>query len=993
MVNNDVKGMMKAHGEKDTSSPLIISNCRLEGDGQSRGNFLHLVECAFGSGGLSISDTQIVNTSSSFSLKAVSGVKPIVVSRSAIVHGSLKVDSGVVTREDPLLIVDCTLNRFGMSSNNNSPDFLFVGTVFHTFPNTSTNELLRIAGPCFVIFQSCLFDECETRNGLIVCSNSVSLTMDACSVKECKTTGSSSSPFSLTDTAFQAYSCMFANLTGISSSMFAIKTNGSVLLEDCRFDLATSHKTDILFSKASPSLLNTSSVVGCTSNREISVTIDWRTFTVCPLFNVIQTPTAKTEIKLEAGTDENGNPIETMDTLWPTIQLLEADSSTLLLLSDGSFTENGILSIQTDVEIVGSGTESVHVTLDESPRPHTTLLTAELEVGAGANLTLRSMTLVPSSLSSPLVTMKEDGLLSVKNVVVREKQNRPKELFSLSAGTTRFSHSRFSSIAGSTALIVVSGTGSMSLSDTLFLTISRTHTESVNGSVQSGSCVDANMSGLILITFCKFGGCSSNGRAGAIDIVSNDTTSRVEMEGCKFDENPAGSELNEEAKGDDVVLKGFSDEQRTLNFTALNPSPHSLSSSMIPIHTFLRLTLSTFLRNDSTCHSRGPLQTCSVKLVSIITDFKYTEAMTPFSLRNVYSLHTLQWTAIRFTLSNGTLTRPFIDSTGRSTLFTRVTIDTDLSLNGVSFVRHIRSTNDGIFTWEHTSVTSVSLTTQPFLHLEGMRTLDLTSSLGKPIQNFNTSCDGSFQFAKKSNVTLSTLNVSSCSSKRGGFAFCHLCNVSLRQCEFSSCSAQHGGVIFVERDNAYRLSTDHDSRIYTFFSGCEATAMDENGVAVGRGGVIYVKGTTTAKTPLQLTFCTFDNNTAAFGNDVFVEKSVLGENGPDCLRGCKGESQSGWPHLEVEGITKEGSKDEWTRIATFIDYPQIQVRASGTDNTSCRFSNSACKTLTYYDVKRTDRAPDLEDRGQSSISVNLYKDQQFSLPFIGSRISITFTFI
>ncbi|KAK2947056.1 hypothetical protein BLNAU_18058 [Blattamonas nauphoetae] len=822
--------------------------------------------------------------------------------------------------------------------------------------------------------------------------------MDNCTLKRCQTTGSSSATFDLTHTAFKAYSCTFA-LTGMYLRMFLFKMNGSVLLEDCRFDLEPSNQADILFVTASSSLLNTSSVVGCTSNREISVTTGGYTFTVCPLFKVVETPTAKTEIKLDVETDENENPIETIDTLQPAIQTLKADSSTLFSLSDGSFTESEILSIQTDVEIVGNGTESVHVTLDESPRPHTTQLTAELEVEAGANLTLRSMTLLPSSPSSPLVAMKEDGLLSVKNVVVRVKQNRTKELFSLSAGTTRFSHSRFSSIAGSTALIVVSGNGSMSMSDTLFLTISRTHTESVNGSVQSGSCVDANMSGLILITFCKFGGCSSNGRAGAIDIVWNDTTSRVEMEGCQFDENSAESELNEEAKGDDVVLKGFSDEQLTINFTAIesfSELPFLIDDSHphVPAPHTLHFSKKAF---DMTLSWSSPNMFCEARLseltlqsllgsrlhnnvhTAIIADFIYTESMTPFSLSNAsvtltltspsllnftqtnnetfccllnasLSLNSLDLSfseltnttffvdedssislrSVRITLSNGTLTHPFIDSTGRSTIFRSVTINTDLTLNGVSFVRHVRSTNDGTFNWDYTSVTTVNVTTQPFLHLEGMRALDLTSS-GIPIQNIHSLCDGSFLFAKNSNITLSNYKVSSCSAQRGGFAFCHLCNVTLKASEFSSCSAQHGGVIFVELDNACRLSADETSRDPTIFMNCEATATDENGVAVGRGGVIFVNGATTAETPLYLTYCMFDNNSAAFGNDVFVAESVICDVGPDRLKGCRGQSLSDWPHLEVEGITKEENKDEWTRIATFIDYPPIQVRSSGTD--------------------------------------------------------------
>ncbi|KAK2944691.1 hypothetical protein BLNAU_20384 [Blattamonas nauphoetae] len=476
---------------EDTSSPPIICNCRLEGDGNSTGNCIYIRNCAFGSGGLSVTDTEIINTNSYFSLYSVSGVAPVVVSQSNLVNGTLMIEYNLVTQHDPLLVVDCTLNGFKVDLNTYSTDILFVGSIFHIMPTSYPTQLLKTAAHSFLLFHGCLFDGCETsRVGLITCQRSTSLTMDTCTMKECKTTGPNTSPFHLTDTAFKAYSCTFTNLTGMTSNLLTVETNGSVLLEDCRFDLESSTNADFRFITASPSLLNTSSVVDCTSNREIRVRTDGKTLTECPLFKVVQTQNTKTEITMEADADQNGNPVETNDIIWPEIQQLETGSSTILSLSDGPFTENQILSIQTDIEIVGNGTESVHLKLGESPRPHTTKLQVTLNVKAGANLTLRSMTLIPSSSSSSIVAMSKEGLLSVKNIVVCAQQDRTNELFTMSAGTSHFSQSRFSLITGSSALIVVSGTGSLFLSDTLFLTISRTLTIAVNESVQSGSCVE-----------------------------------------------------------------------------------------------------------------------------------------------------------------------------------------------------------------------------------------------------------------------------------------------------------------------------------------------------------------------------------------------------------------------------------------------------------------------------------------------------------------------
>ncbi|KAK2956325.1 hypothetical protein BLNAU_8692 [Blattamonas nauphoetae] len=350
-------GFINLHIFENTSSPVTISNYHLQGDGTSTGNCLDLRSCAFESGGLGISDTEIVNTNSLFKMYSVSGIKPIVVTRSSLVFGSLKIQSKVVTTHDPLLFVDCTLDEFRSEPTDRSnADILFIGCVFHTFPNSSSIQLLS-AEKRFVIVQACL-------------------------------------------------------------------------------------KADFRFFEASPSLLNTSSVIGCTSNRTIRVTTDGYHVTECPLFDVTLPPNPKSKIELEGDADENGNPIETMDTLWSAIQSLQTGSSTIISLSDGPFTETSPLPIQTDVEIVGNGTEFVHLTLEESPRAHTTKLKATLNVRAGANLTLRSITLIPTSSSSPFVVMNEEGNLTVGTVVVSAEQDRTTELFCKVSSSPTASHSK-----------------------------------------------------------------------------------------------------------------------------------------------------------------------------------------------------------------------------------------------------------------------------------------------------------------------------------------------------------------------------------------------------------------------------------------------------------------------------------------------------------------------------------------------------------------------
>ncbi|KAK2956339.1 hypothetical protein BLNAU_8706 [Blattamonas nauphoetae] len=75
---------------------------------------------------------------------SVSGIKPIVVTRSNLVFGSLKIQSNVVTTHDPLLFVDCTLDEFRSEPTDRSnADIFLISCVFHTFPHSSSIPLLN----------------------------------------------------------------------------------------------------------------------------------------------------------------------------------------------------------------------------------------------------------------------------------------------------------------------------------------------------------------------------------------------------------------------------------------------------------------------------------------------------------------------------------------------------------------------------------------------------------------------------------------------------------------------------------------------------------------------------------------------------------------------------------------------------------------------------------------------------------------------------------
>ncbi|KAK2941613.1 hypothetical protein BLNAU_23490 [Blattamonas nauphoetae] len=385
--------------------------------------------------------------------------------------------------------------------------------------------------------------------------------------------------------------------------------------------------------------------------------------------------------------------------------------------SDGPFTESSLLPIQTDVEIVGNGTESVHLTLDELPRPHTTQLTAQLEVEAGANLTLRSMTLVPSTSSSPLVTMNEEGNLFVKN--------------------------------GSSALIVVSELDPHT--DTLFLTISRSHTDSVDGSVQSGSCVEGQTSGSISIRFCKFGGCSSNGRAGAIYIVRTDERSRLSMEGCQFEKNKAGTCLNTAERKDSTCL-------------SLGLLPNLLPYSRLSDLT-LQFLLGSRLHNN--VHT------------AVIATSLFNETMTPFFLKNASVSVLLH---IQCVIS---VTQPNNESLLPSQYFTF----TEVSHFPSSELKNTAFSVDEDSSISLTSV-NITFTNKTLLILSSIRQddpliWDVTISSG-------LSLDGVFCAACDQRMMETSLGFALQCPVNGGFAFCPLCNVTILESEFTLLSPAWG---------------------------------------------------------------------------------------------------------------------------------------------------------------------------------------------------------
>ncbi|KAK2945663.1 hypothetical protein BLNAU_19397 [Blattamonas nauphoetae] len=312
------------------------------------------------------------------------------------------------------------------------------------------------------------------------------------------------------------------------------------------------------------------------------------------------------------------------------------------------------------------------------------------------------------------------------------------------------------------------------------------------------------------------------------------------------------------------------------------------------------------------------------------------------------------------TLLANPLATPFIVCVGaRSTMMQNLTLNHHL-VNSTSFAYF----KDSKVNLVRNQIQLLSSTAQgTFLHLEDSEvrfqqdSCDSSSghqggllycrnsavSSDRLVSSSCSATQGGVFFLVESSVKLSDGSFSNCEAQEGGVACLISSTLSISKTSFVSNSAKCGGVFWVDCGSVF-TSTVLSSYYITFTSN-SASDVNENGDDCGKGGAIFVKGTTTSQTPLNLTNFHFEGNTAAFGNDVYVEESVLGETGLDLLSGCGGESYSRLPHLEIENHNLDD--DKLIMISNFVPFPSVRVSNYGKDNSTCKWSNAYCQTIRY----------------------------------------------
>ncbi|KAK2942125.1 hypothetical protein BLNAU_22968 [Blattamonas nauphoetae] len=546
----------------------------------------------------------------------------------------------------------------------------------------------------------------------------------------------------------------------------------------------------------------------------------------------------------------------------------------------------------------------------------TTLTMGGVCVGNNGNLTLTSLSLKPLDTSSVLLSHSA----------------------TTAARTATLRVCTFNTIALTTsAAVSVNGSASLALYQVWFMHISSLST---NG----GSCLDVNTSASVSIEMSDASRCSSNGPAGAF-FITKVGSSTLTLKTLIFTENKASSSLSQ--IGNDIVLSGFpfsfvsiaspissvSDKPHCLvvdsqlncqiqNFQIPNFGYHEYGIHH-PINTrfYFGLPMSQF---------KGVSQTVN-DLISpgTLADIKIQNAdpiimeETTFANRNTY---------LRLLIIQHNSTSPTSCYTLREDATLRL-VEGRIKLPADPVTTPFVVDGSTSLLW----ITSTTITLPPILsHPFIINKAGTTHMNGAGFNSPVTLRGHSFIESLSGTVKVDYRTISNVHSDVNG-SYLNAKNTSLQfqRFAFGNCSAQNGGALFVELGGSNFIDFQYYTPSPTSFRDCRATALDENGVLVGKGGAIYVKGTSTNSRPIRfnttaLNHARFENNTAARGNDVFIESSLFAGKTVDQIPVFGGGSLSSMYRVVIEGRDSEEDKET---IHYFLPSPSISV--NGWTGTHC----------------------------------------------------------
>ncbi|KAK2950267.1 hypothetical protein BLNAU_14759 [Blattamonas nauphoetae] len=565
-------GFLSSYSQSSTGKSFTITNSRFVGDSTSTGLVIYFYSTTSSSvharGFLTVTDSLIHSTRSKINLYNLAIRSPSGFSRTEITDTSIEYQS-IEFYTHPHLFLDCGLSDCSINTRYAARlMILFSGTSFTGKSTNTSRSPIYLDSTSHVIFHKCDFTDCSipSSRSLISSYTLPSLVVDTCSFTRCS---GGYSIFDVQTTHSFFYFCTFTNVTGSTAFIMTTKDNYAYIFESCRFELETANKLDIDVYQTDVSCLNQTTVTGCSSNRPMYFGTSWKNQKELPTLLVVPGEVSKNEMRViipptdpEDPTSEESTetesaepekdaeqPIQTFASLSDALGNISTTPllDTVITFSDGSFTEDALLEVSQIVEIVGAGSNISEI--------HSTqLTTGGFASKSAGKLTLHSLRLVPSSTTSFLGSSKDSA-----------------------TGSCELRHSFFKNIESLESLVCVSGTSSLAVTNTLFLTITRTSSKpNPVESIQCASCIEGKTSGEVQVLYCRFGACTTKGRAGAIDL-ENDVTSAFEIGNSFFDRNYAGEGVPDAVRGDAVVLKSFDDSKLTIDFLTIQSFPSLLS--------------------------------------------------------------------------------------------------------------------------------------------------------------------------------------------------------------------------------------------------------------------------------------------------------------------------------------------------------------------------------------------------------------------------------
>ncbi|KAK2960692.1 hypothetical protein BLNAU_4347 [Blattamonas nauphoetae] len=531
-------------------------------------------------------------------------------------------------------------------------------------------------------------------------------------------------------------------------------------------------------------------------------------------------------------------------------------------------------------------------------------------------------------------------------------------------GVTQLYDSHFASISlTDTAAIQITGSASL---ETFIVTFNYISRASGNG----GSCIDSTTTGHINMTMTDARHCRSTGRAGCYDFEDLTSKAKVSLMDCLF----------------------------IFNLANINPDGTVATPGMKFGHDYATTGLLTgnVIKDTATVRTRSSLNyhvltntTQSNLFYANVHYYGYATPM-PFGERSAYGVHLADFTGfqnildqmlkgttqtvLRFTLASGT-SIPFdpIEVTGQNLQIHQPTV------YPIDYTKPLALITSGTLYLYSINIQMQQEFSVPIIQVLNTNTKFQTYALTFTANEFHVS---RVPFVTSVNGTLShtqirfrpeALTFEGCSmyelqggavtltqwlvnnihsTVNGAIVNCVGTNITVSQGTFKQITAPNGAVFHVEMTEYNTIQATHTATTaYTeTFTQCTAIGDGTVEAPTGKGGVFYIKGTSSAKIPLKFNstdknHARFENNKAGHGNDIYIEKTLYTDSQIAELTGFGGNSLSAYYRVVFEGKEDLEDKKEMERLNFFLEIPVISVNGTGTDSTDCKWTSSYCKTL------------------------------------------------